>query len=39
MPPEIATLAAKGWKNLSSREKHTIEKHSAVLAARLRKQD
>ena len=39
LPPDIAALAAKGWKNLSSREKHTIEKHSAVLAARLRKQD
>lgn len=39
MPSDIAALAAKGWKNLSSREKHTIEKHSAVLAARLRKQD
>lgn len=39
MSPEIAALVAKGWKQLSAREKHTITNHSPALAARLRKQD
>lgn len=38
MPPDIAALAAKGWKNLTAREKHSIKTHSSSLAERLRKQ-
>jgi hypothetical protein len=38
LPPSIAALAAKGWKNLTGGEKHAVAKHSPDLAARLRRQ-
>ena len=38
LPPDIAALAAKGWANLTAREKHAIKTHSSSPAERLRKQ-
>lgn len=36
LSPDIAALAAKGWKNLESREKDLITRHDPKLAERLR---
>lgn len=38
LTPELAELAAKGWANLSTREKHQISAHDAKLADRLRRE-